>query len=356
MNVALVYDRVNKWGGAERILLQLHKMFPCAPLYTSVYNKETALWADGFTIKTSFLQLFPFAKNHHELYALLMPLVFESFDFSEYDLVISVTSESAKGIITNGKTKHICYILTPTRYLWSGYSDYFKSNFLKIISFPALWYLRLWDKMASERPDIYIAISNEVKKRVKYYYKKDALVVYPPLTIQDSTASKTKLSGYFLVVSRLVNYKRIDLAIQSCNRLKLPLIIIGEGSQEEYLKSIAGPTIQFLGSLTDEEVVGYYKNCRALLFPGNEDFGLTVLEAQRFGKPVIAFRSGGALETIQEGKTGEFFDHQNVQSLVGVLKKFDESKYKSTDCKKWAEKFKSAEFEKNFKKAVAQFI
>lgn len=190
MKVALVYDRINKWGGAERVLLKLHKIFPTAPLYTSVYNKETAAWAKVFDIKTSFLQYFPFAKTHHELYALLMPLAFESFSFEEYDLVISVTSEAAKGIISSGKTKHICYILTPTRYLWSGYKDYFKDLFVKTISYPFVWYLRTWDIIAASRVDNYVAISNEVQKRVKKFYDRESVVVYPPVTIKDFSIKK----------------------------------------------------------------------------------------------------------------------------------------------------------------------
>jgi len=185
MKVALVYDRLNKWGGAERVLLTLHKMFPEAPLYTSVYDKKKTPWALRFNsgqakIKTSFLQRFPFA-THHELFAILMPIAFESFTFDEFDLVISVTSEAAKGIITKPHTKHICYCLTPTRYLWSGYEDYFKNDLLRFFSRPAVVYLRFWDKIAAQRPDKFIAISKEVQGRIKKYYGRESEVVYPPL-------------------------------------------------------------------------------------------------------------------------------------------------------------------------------
>jgi len=163
MKVALVYDRVNKWGGAERVLLALHELFPDAPLYTSVYNKDKTKWAKVFDIRTSFLQEFPFAKEAHELYPLLMPAAFESFNFDEFDLVISITSEAAKGIITKPHTRHICYCLTPTRYLWSGYKEYFQNGLSKILSLPAITYLRHWDRVASTRPDAYIAISHEVQ-------------------------------------------------------------------------------------------------------------------------------------------------------------------------------------------------
>ncbi|MBU2632511.1 glycosyltransferase family 4 protein, partial [Patescibacteria group bacterium] len=179
MKVALAYDKVNKWGGAERVLLALCKIFPNAPLYTSVYNKETASWASVFNVKTSFLQKIPFAKSRHDLLAPLMPLAFESFDFSDYDLVISVTSESAKGIITNSKTKHICYFLTPTRYLWSGYRDYFKNPLKRTMAIPFVNYLKKWDIAASKRPDVFIGISKEVKARIKKYYKRDSIIIYP---------------------------------------------------------------------------------------------------------------------------------------------------------------------------------
>ncbi|MEK7497519.1 MAG: hypothetical protein AAB656_01225 [Patescibacteria group bacterium] len=181
MKTAIVYDRVNKWGGAERVLLTLHEMFPGAPLYTSVYNSKTAPWAAVFPkVYTSFLQNFPFAKNNHELYAILMPIVFESFDFDEYDLVISVTSEAAKGVITKPGTKHICYMLTPTRYLWSGYKEYFKNPLVRFISKPIINYLRSWDKVAAFRPDEIIAISTEVQRRVKKYYNRESKIIFPP--------------------------------------------------------------------------------------------------------------------------------------------------------------------------------
>lgn len=367
MKVALVYDRINKWGGAERVLLALHKLFPDAPLYTSVYNPKTAPWARVFNIKTSFLQQFPFAPFSHELYAPLMPFAFESFSFDEYDVVISITSEAAKGIITKPSTFHICYCLTSTRYLWSEYDEYFKNSIFRLFTRPIVEYLRKWDLQASQRPDLYIAISKEVQKRIKKYYGKESKVIYPPVTLAFSElASSVQLStklnankldarrlSYFLVVSRLVEYKRIDIAIEACNKLKLPLKIVGIGNLEIKLKSIAGPAIEFLENLTDEELIRYYKGCSALIFPGKEDFGLSIAEAQIMGKPVVAYRGGGALEIIKEGKTGEFFEIQDALSLIKVVKNFDVNKYKSEDCIKNAEQFSFKRFEKEFLK---QFI
>lgn len=351
MKVALVYDRVNKWGGAERVLLALHKIFPKASLYTSVYNKKTAKWAESFDIKTSFLQSFPLAKSYHELYALLMPIAFESFNFDKYDLVISVTSEAAKGIITKPGTVHICYCLTPTRYLWSGYEDYFKNPVLRLFSKPAVSYLRNWDKIASQRPDRYIAISTAVQDRIKKYYKEDSTTIYPPPAFinRDTEDIGFSKGDYFLVVSRLTNfYKRVDLAIKACNYLKLPLKIVGSGRDASDLKRMAGPTIEFLGNLTDEKLSFYYKNSKALIFPGLEDFGLAMVEAQSFGKPVIAFRGGGALDIIKEGITGEFFESQTKESLIKALEKFNNKSYNSSLCKENSLRFSFENFKKDF--------
>jgi len=351
MKVALVYDRINKWGGAERVLLALHRLFPDAPLYTSVYDKKKAPWADVFDVRVSFLQKFPFAVRH-ELYAPLMPLAFESFNFDGYDLVISVTSEAAKGILTKPQTKHVCYMLTPTRYLWSGYKEYFKNPILKLISKPVIWYLRRWDKIVSERPDEYIAISKEVKDRVAKYYGRKSTVVYPPADNIPSGENNKNTGNYFLIVSRLVSYKRIDLAIKAFNKLKLPLKIIGSGQQMRKLRQMAGPTIEFVGSLTDKELVSYYSECRALIFPGFEDFGLTIVEAQSFGKPVIAFRAGGALETIIEGKTGIFFNYQSAESLEEAVIKFNKLEFDPKDCIAQAQKFNFEQFKINFMKRI----
>lgn len=360
MKVALVYDRVNKWGGAERVLLALHDLFPDAPLYTSVYNSSRAPWAKKFEVKPSFLQKFPYASSLHELYPSFMPLVFESFSFDEYDLVISVTSEAAKGIITRSKTFHLCYCLTPTRYLWSGYNEYFKNKALKFFAKPVIFYLKKWDKIASQRPDAYIAISKEVQKRIKNYYQKESIVVYPPVSLSKvsevSEVSKVSKEDYYLIVSRLVAYKRIDIAIEACNELRLPLKIIGTGSEEKKLKKIAGQTIEFLGNLTDNRLVEYYKTCRALIFPGNEDFGLTVLEAQSLGKPVIAFKGGGSLETIVEGKTGEFFYPQNKKALINSLKRFINLRFDSSDCILQAEKYNKEKFKKEFMSTVFKLM
>jgi len=366
MKVALVYDRVNKWGGAERVLLSLQKLFPNAPIFTSVYSPQKAKWAKEFDIRPSFLQKFPHVVSNHELYPFLMPMAFERFSFSDYDLVISLTSEAAKGVITNPGTKHICYCLTPTRYLWSGYHEYFRNPALRVFSTPAVSYLRKWDRVAAKRPDTFVAISKEVQNRIKKFYDRDSLVIYPPVDLllsgnhpESSLKITKKEKPYFLIVSRLskfTKYKRIDIAIQACNELKLPLKIIGEGNWKEELQQMAGPTIEFLGNVEDKILREYYKNCRALLFPAMEDFGLTVVEVQSFGKPVIAFRGGGALETIKEGKTGIFFDRQTKEDLVQALKTFDLMAFDEEVCKKNAQQFNASKFKDTFLKLVHKAI
>ena len=349
MKVALVYDRVNKWGGAERVIIALRKIFPDAPVYTSVYREDRASWAKKIPVVTTFLQKIPFAPQFHEAFAVFMPIAFESFNFDEFDLVISVTSEAAKGVITKPKTRHISIILTPTRYLWSGYHDYFANPILKLVSYPVVSYLRFWDRIAANRPDSLIAISTTVQARIKKYYGLGSEIIYPPLMVRNfkqiqNTKYKIPNTKYFLVVSRLVPYKRIDLAVRAANRLKIPLKIIGTGSESSKLKKMAGPTVEFLGYVSDSDLKYYYANCRALIFPGIEDFGLTMVEAQAFGKPVIAYRGGGAEEIIIEGKTGKFFQRQKVADLAALLKNFRPSRYNSLDCRKNARRFSYEEF------------
>ena len=355
MKVALVYDRINKWGGAERVLLELHRIFPEAPLFTAVYDSKRASWAKTFKIRTSFLNKFPGAKTKHERYLLLTPLAFESLKFGGFDLVISITSADAKGIITSPKTLHLCYCLTPTRWLWSGEDDYFHNSWAKVLVSPFILYLKSWDRIAAQRPDVYLSISKEVQKRIKQYYRRDSSVRYPPVNdFFFKQSLKRKKAGFFLVVSRLVPYKRIDLAIDAFNELELPLKIVGCGSQERFLRSKAGKNIQFLGDLTDEQLFSYYQRSLGLIMPQKEDFGLVSLEAQASGTPVIAFREGGAKETIIEGKTGAFFEKQTKESLIGAVKKFEPKKYLAETCRQNALKYRSEVFRRDFKKVVKE--
>jgi glycosyltransferase involved in cell wall biosynthesis len=359
MKTALVYDRVNKWGGAERVLLALHEIFPEALLYTSVYDEKAAPWAKVFPeIKTSFLQKFPFAKSNHEFLGTLMPIVFESFDFSKFDLVISVTSEAAKGIITKPGTVHICYMLTPTRYLWSQYEGYFKNPIFKSISKPFVNYLRGWDKIAASRPDKIVAISQEVKDRIEKYYGRKSNVIFPPVDLltQKNSIDINSHKKHYLLVSRLdYGYKKVDLAVKAFNNLGYPLIIVGTGREKKKLENMAKNNIKFVGKVSEKELVGYYQNAKALIMPQEEDFGIVSVEAQSFGVPVIAYKKGGVLDTVIPGKTGYFFDKQTVESLENVIRNFDNSNgstIKSSDCVENAKRFSKEEFKRELLDAV----
>lgn len=341
MKVAIVYDRVNKWGGAERVLLALHKIFPKAPLYTSVYDSKRAPWAKVFPkIHTSFLQKIPFAKFNHEFLAPLMPLAFRSFDFSRFDFVISVTSESAKGIKTEPGTFYLCYCLTPTRYLWSGYNEYFKNSIFKNITKPAVWFLKEWDKKISGYPDKIVAISTEVQKRIRKYYGRDSEIIFPPVDIALTKINVARNKDYFLLVSRLdYGYKKVDLAIKAFNKLKFPLVIVGTGRLKSKLKQLAKENIKFVGKVSEEKLMKCYQNAKALIMPQEEDFGIVAVEAQSFGVPVIAYKKGGVLDTVVDGKTGILFKNQNVESLMQAVKKFDRMSFNNRVLKKNVKRF-----------------
>lgn len=361
MRVALVYDRINKWGGAERVLLALHELFPEAPLYTAVYHSEKAPWAKVFPkVIPSFLnKIVPF-QDKHEYLAPLMPIAFESFDFDGYDLVISVTSEAAKGIITKPSTLHICYCLTPTRYLWSMYDFYFKNSIFKVLTKPAISYLRKWDKIASQRPDAIIAISSSVHNKIKKYYGRESKVIYPPVDINKFQITNSKLQtnkeGYFLFVSRLIPYKRADIAIAAFNELGYPLMIVGIGSKMNKLQKMANKNIKFLGKVSDEELARLYDNAKALVFPGEEDFGIVMAEAQASGTPVIAYRAGGALDIIKDKETGLFFEKQGVEDLKKAIKFFAKLKFNNKELRKSAERFSKANFQKAFLELVDEVV
>ncbi|HKB88269.1 MAG TPA: glycosyltransferase [Patescibacteria group bacterium] len=351
--VAIVYDRVNKWGGAERVLLAIHEMFPEAPLYTSVYDSKQAKWAKVFpSIKTSFLQNIPFAKNNHEFLATFMSFAFESFDFSDFDLVISVTSEAAKGIKIKPGTVHICYCLTPTRYLWSHYDEYFKDPAFKAVTKPIVSYLKWWDKKAAGRPDKIIAISTEVQKRISKYYKRDSEIIFPPVEV---VARKSKSKKYYLLVSRLdYGYKKVDLAIKAFNKLQDPLVIVGAGREKKKLMKIAKPNIKFVGKVSEKRLSEYYRHAIALIMPQEEDFGIVAVEAQGRSVPVIAYKKGGALDTVVDGKTGVLFKSQTVKSLMQGVEKFAKMRFSERILRTNARKFSKTIFKRQLQEALVR--
>lgn len=350
MKIALVHEYLNQFGGAERVLQVLCAMFPDAPIYTLFYDVDaTGRVFEGREIRTSFLQKIPFVNQYHYFFPLLMPLAIEQFDFSGFDIVISISASFAKGIITKPQTKHICYCLTPSRFLWDD-SQKFMEEFnypvlIKKILPPFISYLRLWDREASYRVDEFLAISDFVKERIKKYYLRDSRLIYPPVNTDKFYVSKN-IGNYFFMAGRLVSYKRFDIVIEAFNRLGWPLKIAGVGSEMKRLKKVTKDNIEFLGLVSDERLAKLYSEAKAFIFPQEEDFGITPLEAMASGRPVIAYHGGGALETVLEGKTGTFFDEQTDTSLMKCLKIFDESKFKSENCLIQASKF-SVEIFKN---------
>ncbi len=332
MRVALVHDYLNQMGGAERVLMAFHEIFPEAPIYTSIYDPQRVDPAfQHMDIRTSFMQKLPFVKKHHQPFLPLYPFALETLDLRDYDLVLSSSSAFAKGIITKPQTLHICYCHTPMRWCWN-YEEYVEREQLGKMARSVLPFLitglRVWDQTTAMRVDHFIANSPVVAERIHKYYRREAVIIPPPVEVRRFPFDPNiELEDYFLIVSRLIPYKRIDLAIEACNQLQQPLVIIGGGRDEERLRKLAGPTIRFLGRLSDQEVVHYYTHCRALLFPGEEDFGITPLEAQASGRPVIAYGAGGALASIVDGVTGVFFREQTIASLVEALAVFHEQHF-----------------------------
>lgn len=350
-NIALVYDRVNKWGGAESVLLALHELFPNAPLFTLVYSPTNASWAKIFPqVIPSFLQNFLPARNHHELFAWLSPLAFESFRFNDFSAVISLSSADAKGIITGPSTFHLNYCLTPTRYLWS-HQDLYLNQLpypLKKLASSYFSHLRRWDLAASSRPDSVISISQTVQKRVSKYYSRSSTVVYPPVDV--SSLPTQSSSSYFLLLGRLVPYKRPDVVIQAFNQLKIPLVVAGSGSMFHQLKTIAGPHISFTGFVSPASKQRLLSQCAGLVFFHEEDFGIVPLEAMAYGKPVLALNQGGASETVVPGVTGLLTDDASVQGLINLIEKFPSCHFDSKTIKKHAQNFSKSRFKKEFAK------
>ncbi|MGI5828455.1 MAG: glycosyltransferase [Patescibacteria group bacterium] len=357
MKIAFTYDRINKIGGAERVLTALHEIWPEAPIYTAVYSPKTAAWAKIFDVRTSFLQRIPFAVKNHEIFPWLTPMAFQQFDFSEYDVVLSVTSAEAKSCVTSPNTLHLCYCLTPTRYLWSHKQFYeadgIKGKVLSLLG-PSL---RIQDYITAQGVDQFVAISETVARRIKKYYGKSADIIYPPVTSLNKADGKHKnpvSEPYYLIVSRLVPYKRVDLALKACKSLGKRLVIVGQGSEERNLKKIADSSTIFTGELTDAELSRYYMHCKAVIFPAEEDFGIVPVEAQLYGKPVIAFGNGGARETVSEGKTGLFFYPQTEEALKQTIVKFEQMQFKQKDCRRNAARFTREKFKKTMYEYVTK--
>ncbi len=367
--IAIVHDFLTYFGGAERVLMSLHKLYPKAPIYTLLYDeKKMKRYFPEAKIRTSFINKFSKSIRKRKKYLLpFFPTAAETFDLREFDIVISSSSSFVKGIITKPKTVHICYCHTPTRFLWDWHYNYLKENKVgrlkKIFLIPLLHYLRMWDKTAAERVDYFIANSENTERRIKKFYNRESKVIYPPVDISRRGGSRpapTALAmtdinkNYFLIVSRLTPYKKIDIAIEAFNKLELPLVIIGDGGDRKRLEKMAENNIKFLGFQLEEKIAEYYQNCQAFIFPGEDDFGITPVEAMSFGKPVLAYRKGGALETIIEGETGEFFDDPIPEILADGVRRIKNNcdDYDVEKIKKQAEKFSEEKFEGKMREFV----
>lgn len=356
LRVAIVHD----WligGGAERVVYELHKLYPDAPIYTSYCTPKWRKEMDGKVI-TGFLQHWPFAKLR-KFIPVLRIWWFTSLNLKGYDLVISSSGAEAKGIKVPKGAVHINYCHAPTHYYWSRYDEYLKHpGFgmfdplarlgLKILVGP----LRRWDYKAAQRPDYLIANSSHIKNEIKKYYKRDAVVINPPVMIDRFEKTKPVSRQGFLTGGRLTPYKRNDLAVQACTKLGLPLTVYGDGPDRKRLEAMAGPNVTFTGFVSDEEVVRLFASAEAYIFPLLDDFGVVGIEALAAGTPVIAYKAGGALDYVEEGKTGTFFAAQNVESLAKVLGSFNQKRFNSADIKRRAEAFSP----ENFRKSVKKFV
>ncbi len=355
LKIAIAHEWLTTLGGSERVVAALLELYPGAPVYTTFHSSrnlppEMINW----DVRTSFVQKLPFLRRISQKYVPLFPLAFESFDFSSYDLVISSSSACAKGILTGPATTHICYCHAPLRYAWEPWLDkrfQGANKVLKAGNDVLLHYLRLWDRLAADRVDYFIANSRYVAAKIAKYYRREATVINPPVEVESFPVMK-ETGDYFLMVSRLVPYKRVDLAVEAFNRLGLPLKIAGDGPERERLRAAAGPGIEFLGYVSEAELPGLVGRARALIFPGEEDFGMVPVEAMAAGRPVIGLGRGGLLESVVEGETGLFFREPTAASLMEAVGRFEEAEFDAAAISRHAAAFSK----ERFKQEVAVFV
>lgn len=358
MKIALIHDHLAQDGGAEQVLRVFARLYPNAPIYTLMYEPgNVEKHFRGRRVESSIIQRLPGGVKHYQWYMPFMPMAVEFFDLSEFDIVLSDASAFAKGVITNANTLHICYCHTPTRYLWDYTHTYiqelrYNKYFKKIISL-VLNYIRLWDRQAADRVDVYIANSKTVQKRIAKYYRRPSELIYPPVDVKNFQVADAA-GSYFLIGGRLAPYKRVDIVVEAFKANGLPLKVFGSGVDLERLRSIAGGAvnIEFLGRVDDRKKAELYYGCKAFINPQDEDFGITVVEAMASGRPVIAYRQGGATETLSEGRTGVFFEQQTVASLQEALDRFSGMSFEPAVIRRDAEHYSQERFEKEISELV----
>ncbi len=361
LSVALVHDWLNQYGGAERVLERLVQVYSRAPIYTSMYWRSRMPDAyRTWDIRTTWMDHLPGVYRFHQAFFPLYAFAFNRLDLSGsgYDLILSNKSGFCHGVQTGG-IPHLCYCLAPTRYVWE-YEQYAAREHLpasvKLLLKPIIRRLRRWDYEVAQRPTThYVAISTEIQRRIRRYYARDAEVIFPPVDVGRFYAVDEH-DDYYLIVSRLVPYKRIDLAVHAFTQLGLPLKIVGDGRDREALEADAGANVSFLGWVPDADLPSLVARCRAFIFPGREDFGLAPVEAQAAGRPVIAYRAGGALDTVVEGVTGAFFDEPTSESLMEAVKGFDPDAVSPDVCRSNAERFDFNRFQSQLKQTIKQLV
>lgn len=357
LKVAIVCDWLLGIGGAERVVLELHKMYPDAPIYTSQYNPKRITWFEDADVRTGWLQKLP--KRLKKFLPVLRALYFSRLDLSEYDLVISSSGAEAKAVKTRKDALHICYCHSPTHYYWIRYDEYIQNpgfgkwNFiarlgLRILVGP----MRRWDRNAAKSPDIMLANSTHTANMIKKHYRRDSTVVFPPVdTSRFKVAGKPDSRHGFVIAGRQAPYKRFDLAIEACNQLKVPLIVIGRGPEHKRLEKLADRNVTFLTNVSDADMVNHFSTALGFIFPGMEDFGIVGVEAMAAGTPLIAYNKGGSLDFVTP-KTGVFFEKQTVKSLVAALESFNPNRYDPAEITQFAQQFSVATFTKNMQAVI----